>query len=587
MSGADSKHESSGGGGVASALPGAGRRAVPVLLMSLILFFICFYGLNNLPLIDLIDEGLYANAARQMLDSGDWLTPRFGQLVFLDKPPLTYWCQAVFIRLLGPVPLAARLPSAMAATLTALTLFYWARRRGLTRMGWLAAIIYALCPLVAVGLARVAMVDSLLTLWLTLAIVGWIEGYGGNRRGYLLMAAGMGLAVMTKGVIGFLLPCLAAAIFLTIRRDWAALRQVPWAASLAIFIGLALPWHLAAWRANGDYFFREYIVHQHVQRFLGKDFGHSRPFWNYVPVLALAMFPWTAFMPVVWWRTLRSLRSERSSIASMMAMWAVWAAVIVLFFSLSVNKLSSYILPALPALALLSAWRLDSVWEMRKGLSFTESSILSVCGGIAGAVLLIAGILGWRWRNPPASPSWLAKELGWIFNWKEESQTAELLWLKLTPLTGLAPYWITLGVLFLLTTLIVLAFWRNTSKTFLSAFIMSLTIVVATTHFLLPAWSRYDAAPLEALAVRTRPALERGERVVLYALHPKRISLHYMLGHESQIIETFSPEILQGVMQEDGTGYVLTGKDRPLPTLPGSFHQEAAAGHWVLWRYNR
>lgn len=570
-----------------TALPGAGRPIAPLLVMSFILYFICFFGLNSLPLIDLIDEGLYANAARQMLDSGDWLTPRFGQLVFLDKPPLTYWCQAIFIRLLGKTPLAARLPSAIAAALTALTLFYWSWRRGLMRTGWLAAIIYVLCPLVAVGLGRVAIVDSLLTLWLTLAITGWIEGYSGNRRGYLLMAAGMGLAVMTKGVIGFLLPCLAAAIFLTIRRDRAALREVPWAAALAIFMGLALPWHVAAWWAHGDYFFREYIIHQHVQRFLGQDFGHERPFWNYIPVLALAMFPWTAFVPLVWWRALRSVRSAKNSMVSVMAMWAVWAAVIVLFFSLSANKLSSYVLPALPALALLSAWRLDSLWETRKALSVMESSMLGACGAIAGAVLLIAGILGWRWRNPPASPSWLAKKLGWIFNWKEGTQTAELLWLKLTPLTGLAPYWITLGMLFLLTTLIVLAFWRNTFKTFISAFIMSLAIIVLAAHFLLPSWSEYDAVPLKALAERTRPALERGERVILYALHPKRISLHYMLGHRNQVIETFSPEILQGVMLEDGAGYVLTGKDRPLPSLPGSFQKEAAAGPWVLWRYNR
>lgn len=583
----DSKQTRPRAGGWRTALYGAGRLRLAVLPMSFILYFICFFGLNSLPLIDLIDEGLYADAARRMLDSGDWLTPRFGQLVFLDKPPLTYWCQAIFIRLLGPIPLAARLPSAIAATLTALTLFFWARRSGLMRAGWLGAVIYALCPLVAVGLARVAMVDSLLTFWLTLAIVGWIEGYKGNRRGYLLMAAGMGMAVMTKGVIGFLLPCMAAAIFLALRRDWAALKAVPWAAAILIFMLLALPWHLAAWWAHGDYFFREYIIHQHVQRFLGQDFGHERPFWNYIPVLALAMFPWTAFMPLAWWRALRSVRSEKNSPGPMMAMWGVWAAVIVLFFSLSTNKLSSYILPALPALALLSAWRLDSVWEMRKGLNAVESSILGICGGVTGIVFLTAGILGWQWRNPPASPTWLARKLGWIFNWKEQSQTAELLWQKLTPMTGLAPYWITLGVLFLLTTVIVLSFWRNTSKTFISAFTMSLTIIVLTTHLLLPAWSDYDAVPLKSLAERTRPALERGERVVLYALHPKRISLHYMLGHTNQVIETFSPEILGGVMREDGAGYVLTGRDKELPPLPGTFQQEAAAGPWILWRYSR
>lgn len=587
MPGVDNKDKRLDAGRWETALFDFNRLPFALILIGSVLYFICFFGLNFLPLLDLIDEGLYANAARRMIESGDWITPRFGQLVFLDKPPLTYWCQALFIRILGATSVAARLPSAIAACLTALTLFYWARRKGLARAAWMAAVIYVLCPLVGVGLARVAMVDSLLTLWLTLAIVGWIEGYGGDRRGYLLMAAAMGLAVMTKGVIGFLLPCMAAAIFLLVRRDWAALREVPWVAALFIFMSLALPWHLAAWYANGDYFFREYIIHQHVQRFLGQDFGHNRPFWTYVPVLALAMFPWTDFMPIAWWRALRSLRGEQASLNSMMAMWGVWAAVVVLFFSVSANKLSSYILPALPALALISAWRLDSIWQTRKGLTVAESTVLGVCGGVTGLVFLVAGILGWQWRNPPASPSWAARQLGWIFNWKEQSQSVELLWRKLTPVTGLAPYWITLGVLLLLTTVIILAFWRNTPKTFVSAFMMSLTIIFLTTHLLLPGWASYDVVPLKSLARRTLPALERGEPVVLYALHPKRVSLHYMLGHNDRIIETFSPEILQNILREAESGYVLTGIDRQLPPLPGTLQQEAAAGPWVLWRYNR
>lgn len=302
-------------------LPGVVPIPFTLILLGFTIYFIFFFGLNTLPLIDLIDEGLYANTARQLLDSGDWLTPRFGQNLFLDKPPLTFWCQAVLIRLLGASPVAARLPSAIAASLTTLALFGWARRKGLIRVAWLAAVIYALCPLVAVGLARVAMVDSLLTLWLTLAIIGWIEGYGGNRKGYLLMAVAMGFAVMTKGVIGFLLPCMTAAIFLLVRRDWGELRRVPWASALAAFMLLALPWHLAQWWINGDLFLREYLMHGQVQRFLGQDFEHNRPFWNYIPVPAAAMFPWTAFMPLAWCRALRAIRGERQSLSLMMAMW--------------------------------------------------------------------------------------------------------------------------------------------------------------------------------------------------------------------------------------------------------------------------
>ncbi|HEX8494063.1 MAG TPA: glycosyltransferase family 39 protein [Pyrinomonadaceae bacterium] len=267
------------------------RSKQPLIVMACVLSLVCFYSLNSVALIDLADEGIYATIARQMIDSGDWVTPRYGPTVFFYKPPLFYWCQALFIYLLGPTPLAARLPSAIAAFLTALALFFWARRKGMMRTGWLAAMLYVLCPLVALGLARVAMMDSLLTLFLTLAIIGWIEGYGGNRKGYLLMAAAMGLATMTKGMIGFLLPGAAFSIWLLLRRDWKALREVPWGYALCIFLLLVLPWHIAAWRANGNWFLQEYIIRQHVRRFLGEEFSyHNAPFWYYLPPFSYPCF---------------------------------------------------------------------------------------------------------------------------------------------------------------------------------------------------------------------------------------------------------------------------------------------------------
>src|SRR2546428_7083841 len=154
-----------------AALPLTFRPPIQLVVMIFILWLVCFYHLGTSDLIDRVDEGLYATAARQMIDSGDWVTPHVGPDIFFYKPPLTYWCQAFFIRFLGPTPLAARLPSAIAAFLTALALYYWAKRKGAMRVGWLAATSYVLCPLLA-GLARVAMLDSLLTLWLTLTVIG-------------------------------------------------------------------------------------------------------------------------------------------------------------------------------------------------------------------------------------------------------------------------------------------------------------------------------------------------------------------------------------------------------------------------------
>ncbi|MGI8734627.1 MAG: ArnT family glycosyltransferase [Pyrinomonadaceae bacterium] len=174
------------------------RSHAPLVGMGLLLAFVCFAGLNRFALIDLVDEGIYASIARQMLDSGDWITPRYGSTIFFYKPPLTYWFQAFFIYFLGATPLAARLPSALGAFLTGLSIYGWARSRGALRVGRIAATVYMCCPLVAFGLARIAMMDRLVTLFFTLAVIGWIEGYSGERKGYFLMAIGMGLATMTK-----------------------------------------------------------------------------------------------------------------------------------------------------------------------------------------------------------------------------------------------------------------------------------------------------------------------------------------------------------------------------------------------------
>jgi 4-amino-4-deoxy-L-arabinose transferase-like glycosyltransferase len=561
------------------------RSPIQLIVMSLILAFVCFYNLGTVDLIDRVDEGLYATAARQMVDSGDWVTPRVGSEIFFHKPPLIYWAQAFFIRFLGATPLAARLPSAIAAFLTALSLYYWAKSKASMRVGWLAATFYAVCPLVALGLARLAMPDSLLTLWLTLAVIGWIEGYGGSRKGYFLMAAAMGLATLTKGLIGFLLPSMAFSIWLLIRRDREALYEVPWVTVLSIFMLLVLPWHVAAWWDNGNFFLREYILRQHVIRFLGQDFGHDQPFWYYLQALAFAMIPWTVFVPIAWWQGLRAWRSERQSLSCGMAMWALWAGIVVLFFSVSRSKLPNYILPALPALLLLVAWRLNSIWQAKRGLSFLESSILLVSCILPGIFFLIVGLFGWQWRSQPSHPSWFARRLGRLLNWKEQSQGVDLLWSKLTPITDLAPYWITVGAVLLLGSVVFLIYWRNTSKTVVSGICLSVAHIIVAVHFLMPAWTTSDTTPLNQLGQRALPGLQRGEPLVMYALHPRRAGLRYTLSHNRKIIETFSPDRLQSVLNDAGVGYILSAKDTALPPLSGTLQQEAVAGKWALWRY--
>lgn len=540
---------------------------LPVALPVIALGMGCFFGLSAAGLFDL-DEGLYATAARQMVESGDWLVPRVGTGVFFDKPPLTYWLQAICMKVFGFTPLAARMPSALAATLTAVLIWQWAKRRGLERVGWLALLIYPLCPL-TMGLARQAIMDSLLTLWFTLAVIGWIEGYTRDRRWYLLMAAGAGLATMTKGLIGLLLPGGALVLWILLRRDWAELRRIPWLPALGIYLPIVLPWHLAVWRAAGDLFVREYIIHHHIQRFLGKDFGHVAPFWFYIPVLLVGMYPWSAFAPIVSWQAFSRWRGEREKTRCAWAMWAFWALVVVVFFSLSRSKLPGYVLPAVPAFALLIALRLHALWKVPNGLRPGEAGLMGFTGLVLSAVFALVGVLGWQWQGQ-RTPVLMGKSV--------PTDVAQAV-------THMAPFALMIGALFLVSVVVLFARWSSTPRVTGAAILFGLLFAFLVGHDGLPRWNAYDIEPLHRLGRSLVPALEQGKSVVIYAFEPSRPSLRFIMGHPQQVTEPGTPEELRRVLQGTSGGYILAERRNPPPAdLPCRLATEREAGRWVLYR---
>jgi hypothetical protein len=551
-------------------------RLLTFAFLGVVLWVGCFSALNKSELNDSVDEGMYATAARWMVDTGNWLTLRgLGAEIVFDKGPLTYWCQAVSTRLLGATPVAVRLPSALAAALTALALWQWARRRISERAGLLAAALYALCPL-TVGLARLAMTDSLLTLWLTLTFIGLIEGYRSDRRGYLLAAAGAGLATLTKGVIGFLLPGAVMGLWLLVRRDFRELRRVPWLGAVSLFLLLVLPWHLAMWWAHGNAFIQEYFVRRHLQRFLGQGYKFSFPFWFYLPVLLLGAFPFSVLVPAAWWQSFRHWRSERQELKCAIAMWAVVSLVVVAIFSLSKSKLPQYAQPALPALSLLVAVRLDASWRAKRGLSVIEAVCLGLTGVLLGELLVASGVLGWQWSAQPAPTL-------------EDSLTIFSFAIKKSAfLALLAPQLVILGSVLLMGTVSILSFCKTTARAFSVMILMSMITAVTIAHFARSAWSDYyHSAQLNQLGLQTLPALERGEQLILYDLgSPTRYSLRFLLGHIDQITDTSESGVLLRTEQEHRHGYIITSRNNLLPRGAGTVQKESRAGKWLLWRFD-
>lgn len=558
---------------------------LPLVSLLAVLWLSSFSGLSKSALLDLVDEGFYSSISRQMLETGEWITPRAGMQIYLEKPPLFYWAQAFFIKLLGPTVLAARLPSALAVAATSLILWFWMRRRGAPLAGWLAAICFALCPL-TIGLARVAMTDALLTLWLTVAIIGVIEGSGGKRAGYLLMALGAGLATMTKGPIGFLLPGATFFLWLIWKRDLKELRRPVWLLAALLFAAIVLPWHLAAWRANGNFFLLEYFWRNHFPRVLGRAFGHERPFWFYVPVLICASFPFIAFVPRAWWKEIMKAWHPNDD-DNYTAVWALWAALVILFFSLSASKLTSYILPALPALAVLVGAHLAELLSARRRLGRMEGFVIGLFGVLIGLVLVGCGVLGLQWRGAPSPVPYSARLLSGTIGWQSGPMNDAQVWYRLSPFTVLAPHTLVFGLLLLAATVLILLWRRNMVRVVGAATAPCLCLAVMFAHLALPAWSRFDIEPLWELAEAAGPSVQAGEPLILYGFHPRRASVRYLLGHADFITETTDAPVLLQVSGKYPRGRILAIAGNPLPALAGSVQVERTAGRYVLWRFER
>ena len=491
----------------------------PLILFIIVAFVCCLSALNAIGLFDL-DEGLYASCARQMLESGDFITPRVGSTLFFDKPPLIYWIQTLCMKLFGFTPLAARLPSAVSMVLLAAVLWWWAKRAGRAQVGWLAGIFTMSC-LLCTMIARQAIMDSMLTLFLTIAIIGVIEAIRSDRRWYYLAAAGIGLAMMTKGLPGLVLPGLTFILLVVIKRDWKEFARVPWLGCLLLLFAIVLPWHIAVYRANGDHFIQEYIIHQHIQRFLGKDFGHNAPVWTYIPILLIGMLPYVALAPRVWWSYMRKIMDRQNH--SPVAIWALWAAVVFVFYSISKSKLPGYIVPVVPALSMLVANYLVANWRQANAIRKWETAIIGFTSIFVGFAFFIAGLAGSMVAASPGTP---------LFGIK---MTAE----AVTIASAMSVSAMIIGAVYLVGGLGT-AMGASSVPSFVAKtvfFCMMLTVAILSS--VVPAWNKLDIEPLHNLVDIARPQLDNsGVNLVLLGLEPRRPSCRYVAGHTQQVMET-------------------------------------------------
>ena len=307
------------------------------------------------------DEGRYAEIPREMVVSGDWVTPRLNDLKYFEKPPLQYWATAAAYTVFGEHQWSSRLWTALTG-FVGLLLVWFAGLRLFGREAAGYAVMLLGSSFLYVGMSHINTLDMGVTFFITLGIVGLLLGQTSTdakaRRNWMLLAwAGMALAVLSKGLMGLVLPGTALFIYCIIQRDFSVLKRMHWLPGLAVFLLITAPWFYLVMKANPE-FFRFFFIHEHFERFTTKQHGRYQPWYYFIPILLAGMLPWTVLMLDTLWRTIFRARAEDDARKITKTFDAgrfllVWALFVFLFFSMSGSKLPSYLLPMFPALALL------------------------------------------------------------------------------------------------------------------------------------------------------------------------------------------------------------------------------------------
>ncbi len=313
-----------------------------------------FFRLGASPLWD-VDEGMHAATSKDMVLSGDWVTPKMNGENFYDKTALFNWLVALSFRALGFTELAARLPAALLGLATVLMTYVIGRRLKDTRLGLLGGVVLATSPEFIV-LSRSVVHDISLAFFITAALYFFYQAFSSELRrrlNLMFFYASAGLAVLAKGPIGILLPGLVIFLFLLLRGRLSFLKDMSMGWGTLVFLAVAAPWYVLISLRNSDYA-SYFFLQQNFGNFLSKaQSKHPRPFYYYVPALLGGMLPWSVFVPQALWRPLAGgLRKMDDGALFLIC----WSGAIFLFFSAASSKLETYILPAFPAFALLIGW---------------------------------------------------------------------------------------------------------------------------------------------------------------------------------------------------------------------------------------
>jgi 4-amino-4-deoxy-L-arabinose transferase-like glycosyltransferase len=317
-------------------------------LLVLVLAALVFPSLDDAPLERA--EIYFLDASRAMVESGDWLVPRYRGEPFFDKPALSYWLMALAQIWLGTTPGAARVVPAAAALLVLLAAV-WLGTLLFDRRTALGGGLVLATTFTFVTFGHVAMSDMLLALWSTLAVALTVRALRPPAPFWALPGLGavLGLGFQTKGPIALLLPGIAIALVLFARRpERPRVAALPLLLGILLFALLGLGWFALVYRRLGSAPLEYFFLRENLQRFAGEAYDVGRPFWFYLPTYFAGGVPWSLFVPLA---AIRLRRDEAGREGTRFL--GTWTLLALVPLSLSRGKIDYYLLPLYPAVSLL------------------------------------------------------------------------------------------------------------------------------------------------------------------------------------------------------------------------------------------
>ena len=373
------------------------RRAVLTLLLLSALTFLL--GLGTQAITD-SDEGFYAEAAREMVEGNDWLTPHFNYEERWQKPILYYWFTAAAFAATDSSEFMARFGSALAGIgLVLLTCAAARKMTGNESGAWIAGIIAATCY-GYFAMARFALPDLPLALFITASI--WCALQAMDPRAPVpaswaaLAGLAAGLGFLTKGPLAVVVP---ASVLLPIwwrERANLQLRTSHFLLAAVLFSLAGLPWYIAMWARHGTPYLQSFFVADNLERFATTRYNDQREIWYYGPILLGGLLPWTVFLLVLPWRPLRHVLTRQQRLTDVEWRLLIWAIVPLLLFTASVGKQPRYILPVLPPIAMMLGAAIST--RIERAADRAASRELQIATFLTAAMFAALAVLFFRAR---------------------------------------------------------------------------------------------------------------------------------------------------------------------------------------------